>query len=264
MTLEKTVKKTIEEYELANKTDRIAVACSGGKDSTTVLHVLNKLGYNTEALIIDLLIGDWSKKNLENLTHYCKQEKILLHVVSTREKLGFGMCHIKEIAKQKLSLADCTTCGIIKKWLINNEAHARGFDYVATGHNLDDEAQTVLMNIMQSRSDVTSPKSQGTQGFIPRIKPLYYILEKEIEQYSKKHKFPVLYEPCPYSTNAFRKEVRAMLDQLETIEPGTKRAIVDNAKPIKPNTKISKCKHCGNPCRNNICNACKIMEAIHD
>lgn len=276
MRLEKIVQKTITKYKLLKNGEKVVVAASGGKDSTTVLHLLNKFGYEPEALIVDLLIGEWSKKNLENLTKFCKKENIPLHIVSIREELGFSMCYIREIAKEKLKLSHCATCGILRKWLINRKARELGFNVVATGHNLDDETQTIIMNALKGRFDLNSglgPKAGITDscelGFVPRIKPLYFCLEKDIEAYSRSHNFPVLYERCPCSIGAQRREIRAMLDRIERTKPEIKRKIIEKFLRMLPKLKereskraITKCKICGEPSRGDVCNACKILGVL--
>jgi len=70
---EKKVENTIKKYNLLNKKEKVLVACSGGKDSTVILYILDKLGYNVQGLIVDLEIGNYSKINIENIRGFCRQ-----------------------------------------------------------------------------------------------------------------------------------------------------------------------------------------------
>jgi len=129
---ERKVKNTIEKYNLVNKKDKILVACSGGKDSTTTLYLLHKFGYDVEALIIDLLIRKWSKNNLENVKKFCKEYKIKLHIINIRKEIGYSMCYIRSIIQSKKKLNNCTICGPIRRWLINKKARTLRATKLAT------------------------------------------------------------------------------------------------------------------------------------
>jgi len=269
---EQKVKKTIQKYNLATKKDKIIVASSGGKDSTTALYLLHKFGYNVEALHINLLMGSWSKKNLQHIKDFCKAHKIKLHVYSIRDEIGYGICYVKSVVQQKAKLKQCTTCGIIRRWLINKKARELGATKLATGHNLDDEAQTILMNWMKGNPWLSlnlGPVTGAIQDkkFVTRIKPLYFCKEQDIRKYSEIMKLPVLYQRCPCVVGATRHEIRNKMDELEKSNPKIKENIVKSFLKIqktlrqnfKGQSKLIYCKECGEPSRNEICHACRIM-----
>lgn len=271
---EQKVKRTIKKYRLLNKNDKIIVACSGGKDSTTVLYLLKKFGYNVEALHINLLMGKWSKQNLKNLKKFCRQLKVKLSVFSVRDEIGYSMCYIKSVTKAKAKLQNCTICGILRRWLLNKLARKLKADKIATGHNLDDAAQTVLMNYFKGNLFIgvnEGPKVGIIEDkkFVQRIKPLYFVPEKEIENYSRAMSFPVLYERCPCVTDAYRHKIRKSLDRFEKKEHFIKKRIVSNflkmlplLRKNQPDSKLRYCKICGEPSRNETCKACLIMKTF--
>jgi tRNA(Ile)-lysidine synthase TilS/MesJ len=219
MNIEKKVIETIKKYKLLNKREKIAVALSGGKDSTTVLYLLHKLGYNVFALMIDLELGEWSRKNKQNMQEFCDENNIALYIVNLREELGKGISIIKSILKQQENLTACYVCGVIKKYILNKYAKKLKADKIATGHNLDDECQTVLMNFLKGNIylGINSGPATG-QGksfsFTQRVKPLFFIPESEVKKYSKIKKFPVVYEKCPCAFESYRIKTRKWLENL--------------------------------------------------
>ena len=140
-------------------------------------------------------------------------------------------------------------------------------DVLVTGHNLDDEAQNVLMNFLKGNIflGVNSSPATGdrnTDGFVQRVKPLFFIAENDIRTYAKSKKFDILYDKCPCSFETYRSDTR---EWLESINDKEKLAIVKNFQKLTPGLrtknigKIKKCPECGEPSRSNICNACKIF-----
>jgi len=267
---ENKAKKTISDYSLASKRDRIAVACSGGKDSTAVLYLLKKFGYNIFAVYIDLGIGDYSKKCLENIKEFCSGNKIKLHVISIKREFGCNICYIRSNIQEKHKLSNCTICGVIKRWILNKEARKLKATKLATGHNLDDEAQTVIVNFL--KGNVLLGMSSGPltgiikdKKFVKRIKPLYFHDEKDIKKYSQIMRFPVLYERCPCAIGTYRIETRRFLAELDKSK---KENIIKNFLKMLPSIrnhfhnkvqKLQYCSLCGEPSRNEVCNACKLI-----
>ena len=271
-TFEKKVKRTIRDYALLGRKDKLVVAASGGSDSTAALYVLNKLGFNTEALMIDLKIGRWSSINRRNLEQFCRDNNIKLHVTDIQEELGYSMCYIRSVVKSRTKLKNCTICGVLRRWLVNKKARELGATKLATGHNLDDEAETILMNMFKKNTQLSAglgPVS-GTikdKRFVQRIKPLYFLAKKDIAKYSKLMKFPVQYKPCPCISEAFRKDVRDALARLENRVVEIKQNIVMSfletqpllQKKFKSNEKIKYCSQCSEPSRDEICYACRLL-----
>ncbi len=275
---ERKVKRTVRQYELVDPKDKVLVAASGGKDSTAALYILNKLckqrRQKLEAVIIDLGIGDYSKKNLTNLRKVCKKYKIKLHEFSFKEEFGYSLCYIKSVLKGKgFDIKSCTVCGVLRRYVLNKFARANGFTKLVTGHNLDDESQTVLMN--QFKGNIWLSAKLGPMGgavkskrFIPRIKPLYFCPEKEIELYSKCMKFPVLYKRCPCIVEAYRNRVRVMLNNFEQENPGTKNGIINSFLDVleflksKQKGKVKYCTNCGEPTTAKICKTCEILSKL--
>lgn len=271
--IEQIIGKTIKNYNLVSKKDNILVACSGGKDSTTVLYVLKELGYNVSAITVDALIGSYTKQNLENLQKFCKKQDIKLHVLSFKKEFGSSLCYIRSILLQKrVKLNSCTICGVLRRYLLNKYAKKLKATVIATGHNMDDEAQSVLMNLFKNNLELLArlgPKTgiKKHKDFIPRIKPLYFVSEKEVIEYSKKNKFPVNYNTCPCRVNAYRNHVRKLLDRYEKKNPDIKKKIIDSFLKflplLKKNFQTAKepmhCSKCGEPSKNKICMACKIL-----
>jgi len=195
MKLENKVKQTIKKYKLCNKKEKVLVALSGGKDSTVTAYLLKNLGYKIEGIHLDLRIGDYSETCKNKVIELCKKLEIPLHIYDMKKEMGSGICYLRSAIQSKQvkgKLKNCAICGVIKKWIFNREARKLKASKVATGHNLDDEAQTFLMNIFKGSPKLSANIGPITKNlpdikgkFIPRIKPLFYIAEENIKKYSK-------------------------------------------------------------------------------
>lgn len=275
--LERKVKETIKKYNLFNKgkKEKILVALSGGKDSTTAAYLLKKFGYNIEGIHLDLKIGKYSEDCLNAVKQLCEQLNINLNVYDLKKEMGSGICYLRSAIQAKPEmkgkLKNCAICGVIKKWIFNREAKKLKADKIVTGHNLDDECQTFLMNIFKGSlklsaniGPITKNLSNSLKGkFVPRIKPLFYIAEDDIREYSKIKKLPVVYEKCPCSLDSYRVQIREFLEKVSKKE---KENIIKNYDLIYPeikkikDTRIMYCKKCGEPSRNALCKKCELVK----
>jgi len=266
MKIETKIKETLKKIGV-NKKENILVALSGGKDSTITCYFLKKLGYNIEGFHIDLGMGEYSEKCLNAIKKLCNDLNIKLNIYDIKKEMGSSMCYLRSAIQTQKSLKNCAICGVIKKWIMNREARKLKVDKIATGHNLDDEAQTFLINIFKGSPELSInagviSKNISDKKFIPRIKPLFYISEENIRKYSKQKNLPVVYESCPCALDSYRIQVRKFLN---TLTRKDKENIIKNMEKIlkkvkRKMTDISYCEICGEPTRKNICKKCELMD----
>ena len=273
--IDQTVKKTIAKFRLIKKQDKVLVALSGGKDSTVLLYILNKLSYNIKAITINAFIGNYSKKNLSNSIKFCKRLGIKLYHVSFKSEFGHSLCYLTSLLKSKdIKINSCTVCGVLRRYLINKVSRKLKADKVALGHNLDDEAQSIMMNFFRGNPAMSArigPISGliKDKRFVPRIKPLYFVSEKDIETYSKLHRFEVEYKECPCAFG-YRNSVKKSLNSLEKKHKDIKINIINNFLEMLPRLKayyksqekLISCKNCGEPSRNGLCKTCQILKLV--
>ena len=278
------VSSTIEKYQLFSKEDKILVAASGGKDSTVALYLLWKLGYNIEAINIDTGLGEYSCQNTINLEIFCKEHNIKLHKSSFRDAFGFGTCYIKDVLAEKgFDLNSCTICGVIRRVIMNKYIRQLKADKTVTGHNADDESEAVLMNFFRNNLNIAARQGPSSgivkhELFVPRVKPLYFCTVKEITRYSKLKRFKVHYGACPCSADAYRNTLRQLLKEIEADSVSSdlhevKENILRNFVNLLPklkqhysnadnSNKINACNNCGEPTKNEICQACNIIALV--
>jgi tRNA-5-methyluridine54 2-sulfurtransferase len=274
------VQQTIEKYNLLSKYDKILVAASGGKDSTVALHLLVKLGYNIEAINIDTGLGEYSCQNTKNLEIFCKENNLILHKSSFKEAFGFGTCYMRDLLKEQgHNLNSCTICGVIRRVIMNKYVRDLGATKIVTGHNQDDEAESVMMNFFRNNLEIAARQGPISgivkhKKFVPRVKPLYFCSIADITRYSKLHQFKVSYGACPCSVDAYRNSLRQILRDLDSSSmPGIQETILRNYVNLIPklrkrykksdtNTPINSCKTCSEPTKQDICQSCKIINLV--
>ena len=281
---EKRFRKTIRKYKLFSQKEKIVIALSGGKDSVTLLHLLKKYYSKSnpmEALIIDEGVAGYREKAIKAAIENCEKLQVKYKVVTFKEEFGITNDKLMPLilANPKMG-GTCAFCGTLRRNIMNRYAKKLGADKLATGHNLDDEVQSFVMNVFNN--DFERMKRMSIvggiiehSGFVKRIKPLYETPEKEIIAYCAfrgiKHYSE---ECCPYSWTAKRNEYREMLNHFEGRFPGTEHSILrfyENILPLvrpknsekpKLSEKLVECKKCGEPTEKEFCKACEMIEKI--
>jgi len=265
------VKEVLRAYRIFGKPCRIAVAVSGGKDSSSLLMILHNLfSYRDDvellAISIDEGIEGYRTKTIQAAEAVAKQLGIE-HVVEKLED-NFGVT-TDLMASQGHAQGPCSFCGVLRKGLLNKTARELSADAVATGHNLDDEAQTVMLNYLKGDVDRLyrlRPK-RALAGMVPRIKPLRRVPEKEMGIYAITHNIPIDTSACPYISRAMRQEVKDLLNEIEAKHPGTKYSIMKGfdkilAREPPGSYEVIPCNRCGEPSSDGICASCRLLDRV--
>lgn len=278
--IEAKVRSTITRYHMLNFDDHLAVAVSGGKDSLSLLYILAKVKkYRPKttltAVTVDEGIKGYRDEALDIAAQTCKKLEVPHHVVSFKELYGFNLDEIIQRARDRgqTELTACAYCGVLRRRAINIGARQVKADKVATAHTLDDETQTVLMNILRGdiiRLAKEKPVTNEVHPmFVQKIKPFCEIPEKESALYAYVKKIDFQDTPCPYATEALRNDIRGMLNRMEEKHSGTKftvsRAIEKLRPAIEETTKkedFKVCTECGEPSASNLCKTCEMLRHV--
>ena len=263
--VEERVQKTIEKEQLFLFEDKVCVAVSGGKDSLSLLLILKKQGYRVEALAVDEGIAGYRSGYLDLVKEFCSEQGISLVVKSFSEETGKELdVWLKEGGRA------CTICAAFRKNILNK--YSKEFSVLATGHNLDDEAQAVLMNLFRANRSLffsLGPKSGVRKGFRQRVKPLYYLTEKELLTYAFLQGLVREFTECPYAVDSFRGKVRDALNRYEEEHPDVKMNIVEHYLGLKDRmsgvcvgSEQAFCSDCGEPCRQERCQSCILISGV--
>lgn len=253
---------------------RIAVAVSGGKDSVVTLRLLHEsLGDNPRiqisAVTIDEGIASYRPPSIEIARRHAEDLGVEHVVLSYEETAGVTMDRV--VAHPARAHLPCAYCGVLRRRNLNEAAKRVGATHLATGHNLDDVAQTILMNHL--RGDVERLARMGPHhpekvqpGLVPRILPLRSIPEKEVALYAILRGWSYHDGECPYATEATRGRFRDLLLDLEEKEPGTRHALLAGYDRLAPllhsEAKLRACDSCGEPTSGKRCRACALVASV--
>jgi uncharacterized protein (TIGR00269 family) len=264
-------RKTVRTHSFVNKGDKIAVGLSGGKDSTVLLHLLHDLKknrpYDIAALIIDEGIEGYREKTIEVAKRNCQLLNIEYFIFSLEEEFGVTVDDVEA------EMSHCSYCGVLRRYLLNLKARELNFEKLAVGLNLDDEVQSILMNLLRGdlfRFGRTGPYYSEKPQFVQRIKPLREISEKEIMLYALLNEIEVDHSICPYASEAFRSDIRNFLDRMESKRPTAKYSLLRSYDRLAPHLQeqltsdISTCERCGEPSVGPVCKTCRMLEEIRE
>lgn len=279
MSVEKKVKKVAGKYGMLQKGDRIGVALSGGKDSAAALYLMKQIiGQRRDMEIVALSIDEGIRGSrdlaLKKSKQLCRKLGIRQYVFSYKKELGSTLD--QKVRKLGLGMNDvCGLCGVSRRWILNKKARELGLTKICFGMNLNDEAESIMMNYV--RGDIPrasrlgpvteySTKKEGGAMFIPRIKPLRWIPEKEVELYARLSGLPFRPKECKYR-GGLRVDVEKALDMLEKKHVGLMFTVVSTFDRMLPGIRnsvhydgqaIMECKMCGEPGSHEVCKACEL------
>jgi uncharacterized protein (TIGR00269 family) len=253
----------IRKYDMFGHEDRVLVAVSGGKDSLALWDVLTRLGYAADGLYIGLGIDGgigYSAESHRLAQSFADGHGLRLRVVDVAEVEG---ATIPEAARLTHRGRDkpCSVCGLTKRHVMNRVARDEGYDVLATGHNLDDEAATLFGNTLTwstgylARQGPVLPASAA--GLARKVKPFCRFYERETAAYALLRDIAYIYDECPYAVGASSIEHKETLNRLEAARPGAKLAFYlsfleakrRGAFPAQPEASngLLPCPRCGQP-----------------
>ncbi len=278
--VEKMFVKAIKRYKMINRGDRVAVAVSGGKDSMTLLYLMDTIerkNFEVDLVVVHLDEGirGYSDSAAPLVRKFAKELGIELLEAKYSDLFKFTIDQVASLEKNHRLYEPCSFCGVWRRWGLNYLATKANADKLATAHTMDDEAQTVIINILRGgfknliRQDIYPVKKEG---LVPRIKPLKLLLERETALYAVLKNIPYTDITCPYAHTGMRWSIRFWLYEMEQEYPGTIRNIlgflenlIELSDKVEEKEKMKKCKICGFPSNNDLCRAhqlVKILESI--
>ena len=274
------VKKTISKYGMLRYGDRVAVALSGGKDSTSLLQIMDEImeGHGSElfAVTIDEGIEGYREESVKNAEKITSELSIPLLVRSYKDYFDLSLDEVMVARSEKrLKLTSCAACGPLRRRAIDRAAGELGVNVVATAHNLDDILQTFYINLHSGdveRIGWLDPEFHpSTENFkLRRIKPAMEIYEQELAFFAYLNNLPFQSESCPYMNEGIRTEIRVHLNELERKHPGIKystfRTVLALSKSLDgelPKEKVvARCEKCGSVSSGLICSVCETLRMI--
>ncbi|WP_367652394.1 TIGR00269 family protein [Methanoculleus frigidifontis] len=259
-------KRAIRQHRWIESGDTVAVGLSGGKDSSAVLFFLHRLLCERRDVRLMAITIDEGICGYRNTRHAAGiAETIGVEWVTTSFADEYGIT-LDEIVRRKGHRLSCSYCGVLRRALMNRFARDRGVTKLAFGFNLDDEAQSVLMNVLRGDAERLCRPMRPVAGMVPRIKPLMYIPEREVALYAFLHVEGFDLAGCPYAHSALRGDVRSLLDEYSWHHPATKNALVNLGEELRggaaaPAGTMRICERCGEPA-GEVCRCCRILDEV--
>ena len=262
------VEKAIRHFQMIEPDDRILVAVSGGKDSLALWDVLLDLGYDVTGLYLGLGIGGYSDRSHEVASAFARRRDARLLTVDLARDHGYDI----PTAGRRGSRSTCAICGLSKRYVFNRAALEGGFDVVATGHNLDDEAATLLGNTLRWQTDAIarrSPALPARDGMVRKVKPLYRLSELETAAYAFLREIDYVVEECPLVAGNTQLRYKEAMNAIEQTSPGTKAQFflgyLERGMPLfrsEDRVELRPCEECGQPTTARFCAFCRARAQI--
>ncbi len=263
------VAKAIKEFDMISPGEKVLVAVSGGKDSLALWDLLLEMGYDAAGLYIGLGIGEYSDDSYRYAAAYAESRGAALTVVDLRDEYGYDIPTGARAARR----APCSACGLSKRHVFDRAAIEGGYDAVATGHNLDDEAAVLFGNVLHWHTDYLArqlPVLAAREGFPRKIKPLVRLGEREMAAYCLLRKIDYQVDECPMAVGNRHLAYKEALNDIERRSPGAKHDfyfgfLARASEQFRANHHTSQedlglCERCGAPTPGEICAFCRLVD----
>ncbi len=268
----------IKKYRMFGPEEKILVAVSGGKDSLSLWDILHRLGYQADGLYLGLGIDEeisYSDESRRLTEQFARERGLKLHVVDIQAEYGHSIPVIATLTHRGQN-RPCSVCGVAKRHEMNRMARDLGYDVLATGHNLDDEAAVLFGNTLSWQSEFLlrqGPVLPEHDGLARKVKPLCRFYEKEMAAYAILRGIEYMYEECPFSVGSTSIYYKELLNRLETDRPGAKLAFYLKflearagglfIQPGDAPQPMYNCPSCGQPTQyEGKCSFCRMMEKV--
>lgn len=212
------VRRAVDDYQMIQEGDKIAVGISGGKDSLAMLYALRGLQrfyprkFTLHAVTVDL---GFNNLDLSRIEEICRTLEVPYTIVRTQ---------IADIVfNQRKESNPCALCAKMRKGALNDAIKAAGCNKVAYAHHQDDVVETMLMSlIFEGRFHTFAPVTWLDRMELTVIRPMLYMKEADIIGFIHKNDIPVVKSPCPADGHTKREYTKQLLRQLNLENPGVK------------------------------------------
>jgi uncharacterized protein (TIGR00269 family) len=265
------VRRAIDAFDMIRPGDRVLMAVSGGKDSLGAWELLVDLGYETDGLYLGLGIGDYSDASGRYTRDFAAARGLKLTEIDIPAEYGFNI----ETAAATVRRPPCGACGLSKRHLFNQAALDGGYDVVATGHNLDDEAAVLFGNVLRWDAEYLGrqyPVLPASPGFVRKVKPLVRLSEREMAAYCVIRGIDYIVEECPMAEGNRHLAYKEALNTLEQRSPGAKANFLFSflerghdrfaADAETERAELTPCTVCGSPTTGEVCAFCRMRQRV--
>jgi uncharacterized protein (TIGR00269 family) len=261
------VAKAIKDHDMLAPDDRVLVAVSGGKDSLALWDILLDLGYAVDGLYIGLGIGEYSDESGDYARTFAVSRDARLIEIDLPDEYGYDIPTGAKAARR----APCSACGLTKRHLFDKAAVDGGYDVVATGHNLDDEAAVLFGNVLHWHTEYLArqaPVLPARAGFPKKVKPLVRLGEREMAAYCVLRGIDYIVEECPMAVGNKHLRYKDALNEIEASSPGAKfeffhgflARAAERFDADEGEGALGTCASCGAPCSTEVCAFCRLVE----
>ena len=276
--IEEKAARTISKHSMIKYGECVAVGVSGGKDSLSLLYVLKRMFDDHDrkpedliAVTIDEGIEGYRDESLQIVKDFCAQLGVQGKVLSYKDLFGVSMDDAM-VLRPSEKMSSCSMCGTFRRRAIDLAAESVGADIVATAHNLDDQLQTFMINLLAGdveRIGWIHPEPVEYASGMKKIKPFIELYEHEIVFYALQREIPFQSEECPYMNESIRTDLREFFNRMEKEHPGIKNNAY--ASMVKVSEKLRataeprgyrKCTVCGRDATGDVCSVCKTVGAL--